>query len=79
MKCLGCGAAADSAGPQPSACGECPPSTCEECGGVNHIATSRMCSCWVSVEDLAPADIKAIFAADGTFNVGIDGELTVAE
>lgn len=67
--CKGCGAPADRSGPQPSGCGECPPDTCRVCGGVNHIATDRMCSCWVSVQDMNVADLKGLFSRDGTFTI----------
>lgn len=78
--CNGCGTApADPRMGGTSGCQSCLPRTCTTCGGVNHLATGRMCSCWVSVEHLAHADIKAIFAGDGTFNVGTNGELSVAE
>lgn len=77
--CKGCGTAPDDpAMGGTSGCQYCLPETCSTCGGVNHIATDRMCSCWVSIEDISLADQKAIFAGDGTFNVNGNGELTVA-
>lgn len=58
-------------------CGQCPPWRCEKCGEMSSAAD--LCSCWTRIEDMALADIKALFAADGTFNVGADGRLTVAD
>lgn len=78
--CTGCGTVTDDFdGPGCFQCSNCPPTTCEDCGGINHPATDRMCRCWVSIADLPLADIKAIFAADGTFNIGADGSVSVAE
>lgn len=65
MTCTGCGAPADPTCPQPQSCDQCPPSTCDECGGVNHIATDRMCSCWISLEGLPFADVKGLLASGG--------------
>jgi hypothetical protein len=48
-------------------CGECPPWTCETCG--QECSAAKLCGCWVQLADLATADIKALFAADGTFSV----------
>lgn len=64
--------------PTPDGCGQCPPEACGTCGGINHLRTGRMCSCWVSVEDMPLADVKAIFASDGTFNVDGNGKVTAA-
>jgi hypothetical protein len=54
-------------------CMHCPPVTCDDCGEPD----DRTCSCWVSIEDMSLADKKALFAADGTFNIGTNGEVTV--
>jgi hypothetical protein len=67
--CAGCGAPADPNAPRPSMCQRCPPETCGNCGGVNHIATDRQCACWVSLEGVPTADVKALFAKDGTFSI----------
>lgn len=77
--CTGCGRHDDADTPDSVQCHLCPPTVCEDCGGINHIATDRMCSCWISLEGIPYADVKAIFAGDGTFNVGIGGHLSVAE
>lgn len=78
--CTGCGTTVDDLEvPGPFMCSSCPPTTCEDCGGINHPATERMCSCWVSLAEMPLADVKAIFAGDGTFNVDGDGRVTVAE
>jgi len=42
-------------------------------------SAADLCRCWVRIEDMALADIKALFAGDGTFNVGADGRLTAAQ
>lgn len=51
-----------------SHCGECPPWVCETCGSTTSAA--NLCACWIRLDTLPLADIKAIFAADGTFNLG---------
>jgi len=58
-------------------CDQCPPWRCGRCGEMSSAAD--LCKCWIRIEDLAPADIKALFAEDGTFNISTDGQLTVAE
>lgn len=75
--CLGCGTPANPDYPVPSACEQCPPRLCESCGEMDSIAAP--CRCWIKIENMAPADVKALFAADGMFNVGAGGRLTVAE
>lgn len=65
MNCTGCGAPTDPTCPQPQSCGQCPPATCEECGGVNHIATGRMCECWINLDNLPFADVKGLLALGG--------------
>lgn len=76
--CAGCGVKAlatwetvDLAGAR---CIHCPALQCPDCGGPD----DRTCSCWVSIESLSLADKKALVAADATFDLGADGELTVA-
>lgn len=54
-------------------CMHCPALECDDCGEPD----DRKCSCWVSIESLSLADKKALFAADGTFNIGSNGEVTV--
>jgi hypothetical protein len=49
-------------------CGDCPPWKCEDCGEMS--TATDLCSCWVSLEGMPLADIKALFAEDGTFSVG---------
>ncbi|WP_416520104.1 hypothetical protein [Streptomyces achromogenes] len=52
----------------PSAhCGDCPPWTCTDCGEA--CSASSLCSCWTRLDTLPLADIKAIIAGDGTFDV----------
>lgn len=73
LACTGCGAT--KPGPDgtptdlfPSArCGECPPWTCGTCG--LQCSATALCPCWISFDGMALADIKAVFAADGMFNV----------
>lgn len=52
-------------------CGECPPWCCEDCGQMS--SADKLCSCWIVLADLPFADVKALFAADGTFNIGAPG------
>ena len=82
LHCVGCGSEIirndPSDFPAPILrCGDCPPTRCEVCGEMD--AMDRRCSCWVALDGMAPADIKAIFAADGTFNVETDGRLSLPE
>ncbi|MCX5522627.1 hypothetical protein OG342_07080 [Streptomyces bobili] len=73
LTCTGCGATKpepDGAPTDlfPSAhCGNCPPWTCETCGQT--CSATALCPCWISLDGMTTADIKAIFAGDGTFNV----------
>ena len=48
-------------------CGECPPWQCTDCGET--CSAAALCSCWIMLADLSLADVKAIFAADGMFNI----------
>lgn len=84
-RCLRCGVRLYLIGEQPDVFGwvwdgddwiQAPPRRCEDCGEMG--SNAAPCSCWVSVKDMPLADAKALFAADGTFNVGIHGELTVS-
>jgi hypothetical protein len=61
-KCAGCGAPSSEDTPIPSRCHLCPPDICDDCGKVNHPGTERMCDCWVSLEGMPLADLKALFA-----------------
>jgi hypothetical protein len=73
LHCKGCGATkprptGDPTDMFPSEhCGECPRWRCEDCGEVSSAA--KLCSCWTMLADLPFADVKALFAADGMFNV----------
>jgi len=73
--CKNCGRNAEGV-PEADFCSKCPPRLCVDCGEMDSMADN--CSCWVSIADMAPADVKAIFAADSTFNVSTDGILSVA-
>jgi hypothetical protein len=74
LSCRGCGRSK----PEPTGtpddlfptehCDECPPWTCETCGET--CSSKSLCSCWLSLEGLTLPDLKAVFAADGTFSVG---------
>ena len=63
--CLNCGsnAGVDSP-PSPAHCGACGDWACDDCGGVNNLATGVSCPCWLPLEGMALADIKALFADD---------------
>jgi hypothetical protein len=59
-----------------------PGDPCEFCGDPQEVIDGQVQSCpkcWVRIEDMAPADIRALFAEDGTFSVGTDGRLTIAK
>lgn len=56
-------------------CGECPPWRCEDCGEM--CSASNKCACWIDLTTMSHADVKALFAQDGTFNVGPDGALSL--
>lgn len=66
--CKGCGTTANGPHGSPtdvapsSHCGNCPPWDCEWCGQLNDMLNP--CSCWISLEGMALADIKALFASD---------------
>lgn len=60
--CEGCGTPCAPEDPTPAHCPSCPPEPCDECGGVNVWSTGEMCACWVSLEGMSLADIKAVFA-----------------
>lgn len=49
-------------------CGDCPPWRCEACG--ERSSAKSLCSCCISFDGMPLADIKALFAMDGTFNIG---------
>jgi hypothetical protein len=73
LACKGCGATKPEPDGSPTDlfpsehCGECPPWTCKDCGGT--CSAVELCSCWTRLDLLPLADVKALFAADGTFNV----------
>ncbi|GLP64372.1 hypothetical protein TUSST3_09920 [Streptomyces sp. TUS-ST3] len=73
LTCKGCGATklyptGDPTDLFPSEhCGDCPPWICEGCGET--CSAVALCSCWVQLDTLLLADVKALFGADGTFSV----------
>ena len=73
LACKGCGATKPAPDGIPTDlfpsehCGDCPPWTCETCG--QECSATALCPCWVSLDGMTIADIKAIFAADGMFNI----------
>jgi hypothetical protein len=56
-------------------CADCPPWRCDGCGEMDSVA--EKCSCWIDLTTMAHADVKALFAEDGTFNVAPDGTLSI--
>ncbi|QSR25538.1 hypothetical protein CFH99_07870 [Nocardioides aromaticivorans] len=56
--CQRCGRDAGSDNPPVSSCHHCPPVACGDCGEPD----DRTCSCWVSLEGMALADIKGLLA-----------------
>lgn len=61
--CLNCGNdVGDENPPNPQHCRNCPPTRCEDCGGICDWQSGALCSCWTSTEDLSLADLKALFA-----------------
>lgn len=81
LSCAGCGQTKTGMTGDPTDlfpsehCGGCPPWRCDDCGEMDSVA--QPCSCWIDLTAMAPADVKALFAADGTFNVGTDGQLSI--
>jgi hypothetical protein len=74
LRCKGCGAAKDNPTGDPTDlspslhCGECPPWRCGDCGQM--CSAADLCPCWVKVDSLPLADIKALFAADDRLAIG---------
>lgn len=74
LRCLGCGrmeagVLGDPTDIAPSThCGKCPPWICEWCGV--ETSMTNPCSCWISLEGMPLADIKAIFA-EADLSVGV--------
>lgn len=56
-------------------CGDCPPWQCGDCGET--CSAAALCSCWTVLADLPFADVKAIFARDGMFNITPTQESTL--
>ena len=47
--------------PPISGCPNCPPRKCDQCGEMD--SADSHCACWISVEDIPLADLKALFAS----------------
>lgn len=58
--CRGCGAPANPANPPLDRCEACPPRVCPDCGYPDSFAAP--CPCWVTVDGLPLADVKALLA-----------------
>ncbi len=58
--CLGCGHDAGPDVPTPEHCGHCPPWKCDQCGDI--CSMQHPCACWISLEGMSLADLKAVFA-----------------
>ena len=62
--CTGCSARRMSLDAAPvDGCPQCPPRICDRCGQLDSPAVS--CLCWVSVDALPAADLKALMAGLG--------------
>lgn len=64
IHCRGCDTATGARWPEtpvPDHCEECPPWMCDGCEQL--CSMSKPCKCWISLEGMAHADIKALFAA----------------
>lgn len=64
--CTGCGTPTGSHWPEtpvPCRCEKCPPEKCDTCGQMDSVG--NRCPCWVPLEGMAHADIKALFAEIG--------------
>jgi hypothetical protein len=70
--CQGCGDTWPAAnGPDATHCGNCPPWHCDRCNRTVDMTAKFNCdTCVMRFKDMPLADIKAIFAADGGFNIG---------
>lgn len=74
LTCTGCGATKSGPTGDPTDlfpsthCGDCPPWRCEDCGATT--SSAKPCPCWVQLDGLPLADIKALFAAVGSFSIG---------
>lgn len=81
LRCKGCGATKAGLTGDPTDlfpsdhCDQCPPWRCPDCGQMDSAAAK--CPCWIDLTVLPHADVKALFAADGTFNIAPDGTLSV--
>ncbi|MGP3737944.1 hypothetical protein ACTWJ9_33075 (plasmid) [Streptomyces sp. GDS52] len=73
LTCTGCGHTKDAPTGDPTDlfpsehCGDCPPWTCADCGQI--CSAQALCGCWIRLDTMAAADIKALFAADGGFHI----------
>lgn len=62
--CQGCGHVSNASPaetPRPAHCGHCPPWVCEYCGEWDSL-NGPCCCCWTSLDGMALADLKALFA-----------------
>lgn len=46
-----------------------PGSPCDYCGDPTPMTGDPCPKCWISLQGMALADMKALFAADGTFSI----------
>ena len=56
-------------------CGHCPPWICEACGETCSFASP--CGCWISVDGMPIADLKALLAADAEGRGGAEPSFEV--
>jgi len=62
-ECQGCSTIHLGEMPDPDHCEHCPPWLCTRCGALTHF--NDPCGCWVMLDGLTLADMKAVLAAAG--------------
>lgn len=74
LACAGCGAIKETPTGTPTDlfpslhCGDCPPWPCGDCGEM--CSATALCPCWIRLDGMPLADIKALFASDDQLAIG---------